>query len=75
MDHDRLLNIRNSVSGILLTLIGVDVFWKVQIKPYIASDSTYREVICMYKAVKKNKVTRRYMKSLAIHTGAPTIHW
>ena len=29
----------------------------------------------MYKAVKKNKVIRRYMEALALHTGAPTVHW
>ena len=29
----------------------------------------------MYKAVKKNKVIRRYMESLEHHTGAPTVHW
>ena len=29
----------------------------------------------MYKAVKKNKVIRRYMEALSIHTGAPTVNW
>ena len=29
----------------------------------------------MYKAVKKNKVIRRYMEALALHTGATTVHW
>ena len=29
----------------------------------------------MYKAVKKNKVIRRYMEALALYTGAPTVHW
>ena len=29
----------------------------------------------MYKAVKKTKVIRRYMEALALHTGAPTVHW
>ena len=29
----------------------------------------------MYKAVKKIKVIRRYMEYLALHTGAPTVHW
>ena len=28
----------------------------------------------MYKAFKKTKVIVRYMESLAIHTGAPTVH-
>ena len=29
----------------------------------------------MYKAVKKNKVIRRYMEALELHTGATTVHW
>ena len=29
----------------------------------------------MNKAVKKTKVIRRYMEALAIHSGAPTVHW
>ena len=29
----------------------------------------------MYKAVNKNKVVRRYMEALALHTGSPTLHW
>ena len=29
----------------------------------------------MYKAVKKNKVIRRYMEALSLHTGAHTVHW
>ena len=29
----------------------------------------------MYKSVKKTKVIRRYMEALALHTGAPTVHW
>ena len=29
----------------------------------------------MYKAVKKTKVIWSYMEALALHTGAPTIHW
>ena len=29
----------------------------------------------MYKAVKKNKIFRRYMEDLALYTGAPTEHW
>ena len=39
--HSRIINIIQSVSGILHTLLGVDVFYKVQIQPCIASDSTY----------------------------------
>ena len=29
----------------------------------------------MHKAVNKTKVTQRYMKALALHTGSPTVHW
>ena len=29
----------------------------------------------MYKDVKKNKIIRRYMEALALHSGAPTVHW
>ena len=29
----------------------------------------------MYKAVKKTMVIQRYMEALALHTGAPTVHW
>ena len=39
------------------TVIGVAVCWKVQIKPAIASDSTYGEIICMYKYVKKKTLS------------------
>ena len=29
----------------------------------------------MYKSVNKTKVIRRYMEALALHTGAPAVHW
>ena len=29
----------------------------------------------MYKSVKKNKVIRRYIEALALHTGASIVHW
>ena len=67
-DNDRILNIRRSVSGIIHTLLGVSVCWKVQIQPAIASDSTDGEIRCMYNAVKKTKVIRRYMEALALYT-------
>ena len=60
--------------GILHTLIGVAVSWKVQIQPAITSDSTDVEIICMYKDVKKPKFIRRYMEVLALHTGAPIVY-
>ena len=53
-DHARIVNRRRSVSGIMHTLFGVAVYWKVQIQASIASDSTDIEIRCMYKAVKKN---------------------
>ena len=61
--------------GIIHTLLGVSVCWKVQIRPAIASDSTDGESICIYKAVKKTKVIRRYMEALALYTGAHTVHF
>ena len=62
-DHSIILNRRLSVSGIIHTLIGVYVWWKVHIQLAISSDSTDGEIICMYKAVEKTKVIRRYMES------------
>ena len=40
VDHAIIINRRRSVSGILHTLLGVAVFWKVHIQPDIASNST-----------------------------------
>ena len=37
-DHARILNRRRSVSGIIHTLLVVDVFWKLQIQQAVASD-------------------------------------
>ena len=39
-DHAIIPNRRQSVSGVIQTLLGVSVWWKVQIKPYVASEST-----------------------------------
>ena len=39
-DHARILNRRRLVSGIIHTLIGVAVCWKVHIHPAIVSEST-----------------------------------
>ena len=75
MDYDRTINKRRSVSSILHNLISVAVCWKVQIQPDIASDSTDGEIRYMYNAVKKTKVTWRYMGALGIHTGALIVHW
>ena len=47
IDHARIINTRYSVSGIIITLRGVDLFWKVHIYPIIASDSTGGEIVCI----------------------------
>ena len=60
-DYARIINRRRSVFGIIHTILGVSICWKAQIRPDIASDSTDGEIRCMYKAVKKTKVFRRYM--------------
>ena len=60
-DHSIIINRIQSVSGIFCNLLVVSVFWKVQIQLYIASDPTDGKIRCMYKAVKKTKVIRRYM--------------
>ena len=44
VDHAQILNIQWSVSGIIHTLIGVDVCWKDQIKPVFYSDPTDGEI-------------------------------
>ena len=74
-DHARILNRRRSVSGIIHTLLGVAVCWKVHIQPDIASDSTGGEIRFMYKVLKKTKFIWRYTEALALYTGAPTLHW
>ena len=74
MYHARILNRRRSVSVIINTILGVAVFWKVQIKPTVNSESTDGDNRYMYKAVKKIKAIQGCMKYLALHTGAPTVH-
>ena len=59
--HARTFNRRRSVSGIICTLIGVYVCWKVYIQPDITSESTDGNISCMYKDFNKTKVIRRYM--------------
>ena len=56
-DDDIILNRRRSVSVIIHNLLNVAVFWKVQIQPYVASNSVDGEIICIYKAVKKTKAS------------------
>ena len=42
--HDIFINKKRSVSGIIHTLLDVAVYWKVQIKPDVASNSTDGEI-------------------------------
>ena len=46
-DHARILNKIRSVSGIFHTLLGVAVFWKVQIQSAISFDSTDGDIRCI----------------------------
>ena len=66
---------RWSVSVIFCALVGFSVCCKVQIQPAIAYYYADGEIRCMYKAVNKNKAVHRYIESLAIHTGSPTVNW
>ena len=74
-DHPRIINIIRSVSGIIPTLLGVAIFWKVHIQPDIASDSTAGEIRCIHKDVKKKKAIRIYTEALALHNGVPIVNW
>ena len=58
-DHTIIINRRRSVSGIIHNLLGIYIFWKVQIQPAISFDSTDGEIRCMHKDVKKTKFIRR----------------
>ena len=55
-DHAKIINRRRSVLGIIHSLFGVAVCWKVQIQPAIESESTDGEIRRMYKDVKKTKI-------------------
>ena len=74
-DNTRIINIRLSVSGIIHTLLGITVSWKLQIQPAVESESTDGEILCMYKDVNKTKSICWYTEAWALHTGAPTVHW
>ena len=54
--HARTINRRRSIFGIIHTLLGVAVCWKVQIQPDIAYDPTDGEIRCMYKDFKKKNL-------------------
>ena len=57
------------------TIINVSIFWKIQIKPSVASEYTDGEIRCMYKSVKKTKEIWFCMGALEPHTGSPTLNW
>ena len=44
MDHAIIINKRRPVSCIIHTILGISICWKVQIQPYVAYDSTDREI-------------------------------
>ena len=75
MNHPIINNRRWYVSGIIHTIIGVLVWWKVKIQKYVASESTDVLIIWMYKAVNTTEEIWCYMEDLALHTGAPIVHW
>ena len=69
------MNRRRPVSRIIHTILGVDVFWKVQIQPAVYLEYTGGGISYMHKYVKKAKAIGRYREELALHTGEPTVHW
>ena len=64
MNHPIFNNRRWYVSGIIHTIIGVLVWWKVQIQKDVASEYTDVWIILMYKAVKKTEEIWCYMEDL-----------
>ena len=68
------MNRRRSVSGIIRTILGVAVCWKVRIQPAVVSDSTDKEIRCMYKYVRKTRAIQILMQAWSLHTGAPTVY-
>ena len=47
-DHAQILNRRRYVSVIMKTLLGIIVLWKLQMNPYVTSDSTNgKNVTCI----------------------------
>ena len=59
--HARILKSIRSVSGIMLTLLGDSVCWKVQIQSAIASYSNGGDIRYTYKTVNKTKAIWKYM--------------
>ena len=56
--HDRIINRRRLVSGIIHILLGVEFFCKVQIQLAIAFEYTDGEIRYIHKAINKNKETQ-----------------
>ena len=73
--HAQIANRRHYVYGIIHTLLGVSVCWKFQIQPLVSYDFTDGKIQCLYKSVNKTKSSHRYMESLGLPTGAPTVYW
>ena len=63
MYYARIIIIRRSFSGIIHTIIGIDVCWKLYIQPAVESDSADGESMCMYKSVKKKILYRDTLNS------------
>ena len=59
----------------IYSLLGVEVFWKVQIQPDVAYESTYVKIRYMYIDVKKNNSIQSYMEALSLHNVSPILHW
>ena len=57
------------------TVLVIAVFRKVKIQSVFDSDSYDGKTWCLYKADKKPKYAWRYMESIALQTGAKTVHW
>ena len=73
-DHVGIINRWKYVSGIIHTLLGVSVCWKIKINNSVSSYSTYGETHCLYKAVKNTKYFQCYTDSIFLHAVSPTVH-
>ena len=65
---------RRYVYIIIHIYIGVSIFRKVHIYLIVSSNSIDGKIHRLYNSIKKTKSVWRYMASLALRTGAPTIH-
>ena len=67
-------NRRRSFLEIIHTLLGVSLFWRVQIQLAVASEYTEGLIKYMYNCVKKTIGIIRYMEFLKLHTTSPTVN-